>query len=103
MGSAEKQSKTLSREECKLGVVRLQIFLRRHECSAVKEIASSVARIAILFNPDNPGNQRLATGNVAPSNTTGTTTRFYGADGRSIGSASTPSSSSFGRSFFGAR
>jgi putative ABC transport system substrate-binding protein len=27
----------------------------------LKEIAPSVARIAILFNPDNPGNRRLAT------------------------------------------
>ena len=27
----------------------------------LKEIAPSVARVAILFNPDNPGNQRLAT------------------------------------------
>jgi putative ABC transport system substrate-binding protein len=27
----------------------------------LKEIAPSVARISILFNPDNPGNQRLAT------------------------------------------
>jgi putative ABC transport system substrate-binding protein len=31
----------------------------------LKEIAPSVARIAILFNPDNPGNQRLATWAIA--------------------------------------
>jgi putative ABC transport system substrate-binding protein len=31
----------------------------------LKEIAPSVARISILFNPDNPGNQRLATWAIA--------------------------------------
>ena len=31
----------------------------------LKEIAPSVARIAIVFNPDNPGNQRLASWAIA--------------------------------------